>query len=65
MILYGYCIELVRLQQEHLELLRTHRNAENVNRFMEFREHITITMQQEWFERINNRNNNYFLIRSG
>ncbi len=64
MILYGYGIELVRLQQEHLELVRTHRNAENVNRFMEFREHITEIMQQEWFQRINNRNNNYFLIRT-
>lgn len=41
MIVSRYGVKLIKLQQEHVELLRTWRNAEKISRFMEFRDHIT------------------------
>lgn len=64
MILSGYGIELIRLQREHIELVRTMRNSEDVRQYMEYREEITPEMQEKWFTSVNNRFNNYFLIRT-
>jgi RimJ/RimL family protein N-acetyltransferase len=55
-------VKLIKLQQEHIELLRTWRNAEKIARFMEFREHITPEMQQRWFEGLNQEIDFYFMI---
>lgn len=62
MILEGYGIQLKRLRQEDIELVRYWRNSYLVRPFMEYREYITPSMQQTWFNSINNIYNNYFII---
>ncbi|MEA3504167.1 MAG: GNAT family N-acetyltransferase, partial [Bacteroidota bacterium] len=62
MKIFKYGITLKRITEDDLELLRTWRNSEHVNRFMEYREHITVGMQKKWFESVNNYNNFYYLI---
>jgi UDP-4-amino-4,6-dideoxy-N-acetyl-beta-L-altrosamine N-acetyltransferase len=62
MIVKGYGLELVRLKHEDIELVRNWRNSEHINRYMEYREHITAEMQEKWFISIDNIHNNYFII---
>lgn len=62
MKLIRYGIQLERLKEKDLELVRQHRNSENIRQTMAFREHITPEMQKEWFQKINNIHNFYFLI---
>ncbi len=62
MKLRRYGVTLKRLTRNDLELLRTWRNSEQVNKHMEFREHITKEMQEKWFVSIDNPNNNYYII---
>jgi UDP-4-amino-4,6-dideoxy-N-acetyl-beta-L-altrosamine N-acetyltransferase len=62
MIVSRYGVKLIKLEQQHIELLRTWRNAEKISRFMEFREHITPEMQQRWFEGLNQEADFYFMI---
>ncbi len=62
MIVSRYGVRLVRLRLEHIELLRTWRNAEKISRFMEYREHITPEMQQKWFEGLKPDSDFYFMI---
>ncbi len=57
-----YGIVLDRLKQNKIELLRKWRNAPQIKDYMEFQEHITPEMQLDWFKRINNIHNHYFLI---
>lgn len=57
-----YGVTLKRITREDIEMLRQWRNSENVNRYMEYREHITPKMQEKWFDSINNYNNFYYLI---
>ena len=62
MKIYGYGVELHRLTEDDIELVRNHRNSATINQFMEFREHITEEQQLLWFNAINNLNNNYYII---
>lgn len=62
MIIEKYGIKLIRLQQQHIELLRTWRNAEKISKFMEYREQITPEMQQKWFDGLDPVRNMYFMI---
>jgi len=62
MIISKYAVKLIRLETEHLELLRYWRNNAHISRFMEYREEITSEMQKEWFLKINNTNNFFFII---
>jgi RimJ/RimL family protein N-acetyltransferase len=62
MILRRYGVTLVRLREEHLELVRQWRNDKIVRERMIYREFITATMQKEWFESINNYDNFYYII---
>lgn len=61
----GYGIELLRLRHEDIELVRQKRNSPSVKQYMEFRDEITPAMQETWFQSVNNRNNNYFVILAG
>ncbi|MGK0390191.1 MAG: RimJ/RimL family protein N-acetyltransferase [Maribacter sp.] len=63
MIYYNYGIELLRLEKDKIELLRHWRNAPEIVKNMEFQEHITAKMQTNWFSKINNIHNFYFLIK--
>lgn len=65
MIISGYGIELIRLRNEDLELVREKRNSAEVKQYMEYRDEITPEMQEKWFAGVNNINNNYFVIRTG
>jgi len=62
MIVSRYGVKLIKLEQQHIELLRTWRNAEKIARFMEFRDHITPDMQQRWFDGLNPESDFYFMI---
>lgn len=62
MRLRNYGLTLCRLTQDEIEFVRQKRNSEDVRRYMEFREEITPEMQQQWFDRINNFDNFYYII---
>lgn len=62
MIVERYGIKLIRLKQEHIELLRLWRNAEKINRYMEYRQQITTEMQQRWFDSLDPLTDFYFMI---
>ncbi len=62
MLLEKYDIVLERLKEKDIELVRNHRNSENIRSTMEYRETITPEMQKKWFESINNNQNFYLLI---
>jgi len=62
MILKKYDIVLERLKEKDLELVRNHRNSENIRATMEYREYITPEMQKKWFASVNNNQNFYLLI---
>ena len=55
-------ITLKKITQEDLELIRHWRNADQVKKYMVYREQISEDMQQDWFATINNPGNLYFLI---
>jgi len=57
----GILIE--HLQEQDIELVRKWRNSSLVRQHMNYREHITVEMQQKWFHSINNFNNFYFILR--
>ena len=62
MRLQKYGIELVRIREEHLELVREWRNSEKIRNNMIYREYITSEMQSDWFKSINNYDNFYYII---
>lgn len=62
MIVSRYGIRLIKLEQEHIELLRNWRNAEKISRYMEYREYITPEMQQLWFASLSDERDFYFMI---
>ena len=62
MIIFGNGIELHRLEEKHIEMLRNWRNAPDIVQHMEYREHITTEMQKKWFRKINTPLNFYFII---
>ena len=62
MVLSNYDITLVRLTYDQLELVRNWRNDPKISQYMEFRDYITPEMQIKWFNKVNNRNNYYFVI---
>jgi len=55
-------IQLSRLSQDDLELVRKWRNHPDIQENMVYREHITSEMQENWFLTVNNNNNFYFTI---
>jgi len=62
MTISGFGIALVRLQAEHIEMLRQWRNDVRINRHMDFRAHITQEAQQQWFSSLDPVRDFYFLI---
>lgn len=62
MELTKYGVSLQRLTEDKIEMVRNWRNDPKIARFMEFRDIITPEMQQNWFTRINNDDNYYFII---
>ncbi len=62
MIISKYGISLVRLALNDVELIREKRNLPEIRNSMIFKEFITLEMQMDWFNSINNIYNNYFII---
>jgi UDP-4-amino-4,6-dideoxy-N-acetyl-beta-L-altrosamine N-acetyltransferase len=62
MIIEAFGIKLLRLGEEHIELVRGWRNDPKINKFMEYRENITEEMQKKWFLSINNDKNFFYII---
>jgi UDP-4-amino-4,6-dideoxy-N-acetyl-beta-L-altrosamine N-acetyltransferase len=57
-----YDITLKRLTLDDIELVRYHRNREEIQQYMLYRENISPEMQLTWFNHINTMYHNYFLI---
>jgi UDP-4-amino-4,6-dideoxy-N-acetyl-beta-L-altrosamine N-acetyltransferase len=57
-----YGIKLIQLTTEKIELVRNWRNDPKINQFMDFKDFITEEMQLNWFNKINNKYNFYFII---
>lgn len=57
-----YGIELRRVKQDDIELIRYWRNHNDIRRYMGYQKKISQKQQELWFESINNKFNYYFLI---
>jgi len=57
-----YGVTLTRLTEDKLEMVRNWRNDPKISQYMEFRDYITSEMQKNWFDKINNDNNYYFIL---
>ena len=62
MIIKKYDIELHRLTEADLELVRRHRNSDAIREKMIFQKEISAEDQKKWFLTINNAFNYYFLV---
>lgn len=62
MELSKYGVKLKRLTKDKIELVRNWRNDPKISQFMEYREYITPEMQENWFKKIDNENNFFFII---
>ena len=62
MKLEKYEIVLNRLTHDKIEMVRNWRNDPKISKYMEFRDYITPQMQEEWFNKINNDHNFFFII---
>lgn len=62
MRLTKYGVTLSRLTEDKIELVRNWRNDPKISRYMEFKDYITPEMQFNWFRKIDNENNFYFII---
>ncbi|MDF1699032.1 MAG: hypothetical protein P1U56_24480 [Saprospiraceae bacterium] len=62
MIIKKYSVELHRLTEEDIELIRQHRNSDIIRSKMFFQDEISQEDQKRWFETINNDSNYYFTI---
>ena len=57
-----YGLDYYRVGEEDLELIRYWRNQDFIRLTMQFSEYITPKMQKDWFHKINNPLNYYFII---
>ena len=62
MIVEQYGLKYSRVTEQDLELIRYWRNKDFIRDTMQFRGYITPEMQKEWFKKINNKYNYYFII---
>lgn len=62
MIISNYGVTLKRLTEDKIELVRNWRNDPKISQYMEYKGHITPEMQANWFKKIDNENNHYFII---
>lgn len=58
----AYNVTLTKLTEDKIELVRQWRNDPKISQYMEYREHISPEMQLNWFRKIDNENNYYFII---
>lgn len=58
----GYGVTLTRLTEDKIEKVRNWRNDPKISQYMEYQDYITPEMQSNWFQKIDNDNNYYFII---
>ena len=58
----GYGIKLHRLSEDKIEMVRCWRNDPKIRQYMVYQKEITPEQQKEWFSRINNELNLYYII---
>lgn len=63
MIVRGYGVELHRLTEDKIEMVRQWRNSDIIQKHMQYKKQITQDMQKKWFASVNNIENNYMLIK--
>ena len=61
-ILNQYGISLKRINKNDIELIRKWRNHPNIRKYMGYKKKISEKEQIEWFKKVNNTFNYYFLI---
>lgn len=57
-----YGVTLTRLTENKIEMIRNWRNDTKISKFMEYREIITSEMQLNWYHKIDNDKNYFFII---
>lgn len=62
MIIEKYGIKLIQLTIDKIEMVRKWRNDPKISQFMDYKDYITEEMQLNWFYKINNNFNFYFII---
>lgn len=62
MRLAKYGVSLNKLTEDKLEMIRDWRNDPKISQYMDYKEYITPEMQLNWFRKIDNENNYYFII---
>lgn len=62
MIIEQFGVKLKRIQYADIELIRFWRNHPDIRKTMSYRKYISKSMQEEWFNSVNNKFNYYFLI---
>lgn len=62
MIIRKFGITLSRLSKDDIEEVRLQRNAQSIRQYMFYQKEISPQEQQDWFERIQNIHNYYFVI---
>lgn len=60
--LEGYGIKLHRLTEDKIEIVRRWRNDPKIQKYMDYKEYITEEQQKAWFEKINNKQNLFYII---
>ncbi len=64
-IISSYSIVLEPLERETIETVRKWRNQTEINQFMEFQDEISKADQLRWFEKVQNENSEYYIIKKG
>jgi RimJ/RimL family protein N-acetyltransferase len=62
MIVEQYGLRYIRVTEHDIELIRYWRNKDFIRDTMQFKEYITHEMQRQWFQKINDKYNYYFII---
>lgn len=62
MIIRRYGIDLVRVREENIEMIRIWRNDPRIRDHMFFKSEINEEMQRSWFKSVNNDQNFYFMV---
>lgn len=62
MIVEQYGLKYTRITEQDLELVRYWRNQPFIRNMMQFKDYITPIMQKKWYQKINNKENYYFII---
>ena len=61
-IIKDYGIELRQLSKEKIEMVRQWRNSEKIKQYMHYRDDISPEMQNDWFMKVSQSDNQFYFI---